>query len=116
MESVKAFFESVSAESGIPCRRSFWDAARHGSKPSTYFVWRLSSANHELETDDMPEADSHTYAVSVFTKNEDLESVCTQIEEAAENRGACVQMLRFEDYEKDTGYFHGELTVTRYLI
>lgn len=116
MESVKAFFEGVSAECGVPCRRSFWDAARHGTKPDTYFVWRLSSANYELESDDKPEAHSHTYAVSVFTKNEDLESVCTQIEAAAENLGACVRMLHFEDYEKDTGYFHGELTVTRYLI
>lgn len=116
MLSVRDFFLKISEACRIPCSRGFWDPALRGEKPDAYFVWRLSSAEHVLQTDDEPHADAFGYTVSVFTKSEDLESVCAQIQNAAENLGACVQMLDFEDYEKDTRYYHGELSVIRYII
>ncbi len=115
MKSVKAFFQSVSELCAVPCRRGFWDAARHGTKPDTYFVWRTSGAESIVDSDDFPEAESQTFSVSVFTKDDDLESVCEKVEAAAQTEGASTRRLHFEDYEKDTGYYHGEITVTRYI-
>lgn len=107
------FFNAVSSAAEIPCHRGFWDIARCGKKPDTFFVWRLNGAQTQVNSDDGEEHFSRTYAVSVFTKSDDLESVCEAVETAAETIGAEVRRVDFEDYEKDTGYFHGEITVTR---
>lgn len=115
MKTVKAFFQSVSELCKIPAQRSFWDTAIHGDKPSTYFVWRVSGAESVVDSDDEAQVESQTFAVSVFTKSDDLESVCERIEQAARAEGAYTRRLHFEDYEKDTRYYHGETTVTRYF-
>lgn len=114
MKSAKEFFEAVSEKSGIPCRRSFWDSARHGNKPDTYFVWRTNGAEAVINSDDTTETEKQMFAVSIFTKSDDLESVCDKVELAAEAEEALSRRLHFEDYEKDTGYYHGEITITRY--
>lgn len=115
MKTVKEFFQSVSASCGIPAQRGFWETAIHGDKPSTYFVWRVSGAESVVDSDDEAQAESQTFAVSVFTKSDDLETVYDRIERAARAEGAYTRRLHFEDYEKDTRYYHGEITVTRYF-
>lgn len=115
MKTVKAFFQSVSDLCGIASRRGFWDPAIHGDKPQTYFVWRVSGAETVLNSDNEPQAESQSFSVSVFTKSDDLEAVCERIEQAAQAEGAYTHRLHYEDYEKGTHYYHGEITVTRYF-
>lgn len=115
MKTVKEFFQSVSASCEIPAQRSFWEPTIYGEKPNTYFVWRVSGAESVVDSDDEAQVESQTFAVSVFTKSDDLESVCERIEQAARAEGAYTRRLHFEDYEKDTRYYHGEITVTRYF-
>lgn len=110
-----AFFQAVSAACNIPCQRAFWDVSKHGNKPATFFVWRTDGTNTQVNSDNEEEAYSVSFRVSVFTKSQDLESVCEQIAAAAMAFEADAGRLSFEDYEKDTGYHHGEITVKRYF-
>lgn len=113
MTSAKEFFLAIAKETEIQTQRAFWDEARHGKKPDSYFVWRLSTADEDIESDNESEHYSLSYAVSVYTKTDNLDTLCAQVESAVENLGAYATRQQYEDYEKDTGYFHGEMTVTR---
>ena len=87
----KTFFEKISEETGIRQTRAFWNESELGKKPNEYFTWRLNA----------PSAD---------VLSEDGEEVLSFSEVAFQN-GASASHMVFEDYEKDTGYAHGEINI-----
>lgn len=114
MDAAEIFAE-LTAKTGVRGVRGFWDLTRHGKKPQTYFVWRRDTADSVLNSDDAEEAYRVQYAVSVFAAPHLLDAVCSQLQTAAEALDLEVNRWGFEDYEKDTGFAHGELTVTQFL-
>lgn len=115
MMNSTTFFQAVSTACKIPCQRAFWDSAKHGIKPDSFFVWRTDGTSTIVNSDNEEEAYSISFRVSVFTKSQDLESICEQIAMVAMAYEAEASRLSFEDYEKETGYYHGEITVKRYF-
>ncbi|MEG1550980.1 MAG: hypothetical protein RR355_01785 [Oscillospiraceae bacterium] len=108
------FFKSISATTQIPHSRFFWDENILGKKPETYFVYRCKSAETILNSDENSEFESKSFAVSIFTKTEKIDDYKKQIINAVLKINGKAFDDGFEDYEKETRYSHGEVTVTLY--
>lgn len=108
----KTFFEKISEETGIRQTRAFWNESELGKKPNEYFTWRLNAPSADVLSEDGEEVLSFSYRVSVFTKQKDsLQELCEFLSEVAFQNGASASHMVFEDYEKDTGYAHGEINI-----
>lgn len=110
MSAISEFFNRVSNSVGIKFIAVFWDEHSAGAKPAKYCVYRFSGADDRVSSDNDAEITEKTYKISFFTKDyNSAEKDISSIINAVNSANFTAFQSSFEDYEKDTKYYHYEI-------
>ena len=109
---IKQLINEISQDVQLPCCRLFWDKDKYHIKPPAYFVWRRAGEKFKVESNDEDEISNIIVKISFFTNEAaEIDTKVAEIIAAARNKGCKAYELDFEDYEKETKYYHKEIEI-----